>query len=90
MNENLVVFLHGVCAALAWGIGRVFLQFWTDHRDPLFAYFGAAFWILALNWILLPILDPADEARPYVYVLRLFAFLLIIAAIVAKNRREQT
>ena len=90
MNENLVVFLQGICAALAWAIGRVFLQFWKDHRDPLFAYFGAAFWMLALNWTLLPILGPTDEARPYVYVLRLFAFLLIIAAIVAKNRREHT
>ena len=61
-----------------------------DHRDRLCAYFGVVFWMLALNWTLLPILDPTDDAGPYVYVLRLFAFLLIIAAIVAKNRREQT
>ena len=35
-----------------------------DHRDRLCAYFGVVFWMLALNWTLLPILDPTDDAGP--------------------------
>ncbi len=48
--------------------------------------FGAAFWILAINNIALGLTAAAAETRVSAYVVRLLAFLLIIAAIVQKNR----
>lgn len=89
MRANLVVFLHGVSAAGAWAAGLFFLRFWQESRDTLFAYFGAAFWLLALSWTLLALISPTEESRPYVYGLRLIAFLLIIAATVEKNRPKR-
>jgi hypothetical protein len=37
---------------------------------------------------LLSLFSPEEDARPYVYGLRLVAFLFIIVAIVRKNRRQ--
>ena len=86
MRPNLVIYLQGVSAAGAWAAGLFFLRFWRESRDLLFALFGAAFWLLALSWTLLAVISPTEESRPYVYGLRLVAFLLIIAATVEKNR----
>jgi hypothetical protein len=85
-QPNLVVFLQGISAFGASAIGLFFLRFWKDSGDRLFAFFAVAFWMLAGSWSLLAILSPAEEARPYVYALRLMAFLLIIAATIDKNR----
>jgi len=41
---------------------------------------------MSASWALLGLIDPSDEARPYIYAIRLLAFLLIIAAIINKNR----
>jgi hypothetical protein len=80
------VFLQAVSATGAWTAGLFFLRFWRESRDPLFAFFGAAFWLLSLSWVLLALTDPAEDARPYIYAIRLLAFVLIIAAMVIKNR----
>ena len=79
-------FLNGVSAAASLGVGLFFLRLWSETRDRFFALFGFAFWILALNWIAILWAAPADEHRHYFYLIRLLAFLLIIAAIVDKNR----
>lgn len=86
MNRDYLVFLQGVSATGAWIGGLLFLRFWRESRDPLFAFFGAAFWLLSLSWTLLALTSPTEEARPYVYALRLVAFVLIITAMVVKNR----
>jgi hypothetical protein len=86
---NLVVFLQGVSAASAAAVGLVFLRFWQESRDRLFALFGAAFWVLAVSWTLLALYSPTEEARSYIYALRLVAFILIIAAMVDRNRSRR-
>ena len=43
--------------------------------------------MLALNWTVLALGRPSDESRHWVYVIRLAAYLLLIAGIVDKNRR---
>lgn len=66
------------------------LHFWKFHRqtgERLFGLFASAFTILGVNFILLAAVDRGSELRPSVYLIRLAAFLLIIAAIVGKNRR---
>ena len=80
----MINFLNGVAMAGSLGVGLFFLRMWRESRDRFFALFGLAFWILGLNWLAL--LWGTSEHRHYVYALRLFAFLLILAAIADKNR----
>jgi hypothetical protein len=82
----MIYFLNGVTVAGSLAVGLFFLRLWRDTRDRFFAFFGVAFWMLALNASVLLWAVPADEHRHYFYLLRLLAFLLIIAAIVDKNR----
>jgi hypothetical protein len=86
MKPDYLVFLQGVAATAAWASGLFFLRFWRQSHDRLFAFFGTAFWLLAASWTLLATVNPTEETRPYIYAIRLVAFLLIIAGIVEKNR----
>ncbi len=87
---TLNTFLWGASAAVSWTIGLFFLRFWRDTRDRFFLLFATAFWVLALNWVGLALTDPRDEARMLLYVIRLFAYLAVLAAIVDKNRAAGT
>lgn len=84
--HDLTIFLQGISAAGAAISGLFFFRFWRDSRDALFAFFGAAFCLLALSWTLLGVIAPTEETRPYIYGLRLIAFVLIIAGMIDKNR----
>ena len=66
----------------------LFLRMWQKSKDRLFGFFAAAFCVLAVERVLLTLVNPDDEFAPYVYVARLIAFSLIIVAIVDKNRQE--
>lgn len=88
MTPNVIGFLQTVSATGALVASLFFFRFWRDSGDRLFAFFGAAFGLLALSWTLLGLLSPTDEARPYVYAIRLVAFLLIIVAVIDKNRAK--
>lgn len=78
--------LHGAVAMGFFVIGLFFLRFFRDRRDTLFAFFAAAFGLMAANNIALALSDAAAETRVHLYIIRLVAFLLIIAGIVVKNR----
>jgi ABC-type proline/glycine betaine transport system permease subunit len=86
MTHVLIIVLQAVAATAAIAIGITFLRFWRRTADTLFALFAAAFALLSISWFLLALFSPTEEARPYVYGLRLVAFLLIITAVVQKNR----
>ena len=86
MTPHAVVFFQGLCAATAMAIGLFFFRFWHDSRDRLFLYFAVAFWLMGASWALLGLVATGAESRPYIYGLRLVAFLLVIAAIIDKNR----
>lgn len=79
-------FLSGACILAYLLVGLIFLRSWRDTRDRLFAMFAAAFWLLAVQRVLLVLTDQLSENRPYLYLLRLAAYLLIVWAIVDKNR----
>lgn len=81
-------FFTGMAAAGACAIGVYMLRMWRDTRDRFFLLFGLAFWMLALHWLMLALSRPSIEHRHFVYLSRLAAFVLIIAAITDKNRRE--
>ena len=86
MTLRVVAFLQAVSATAAWVSALMFLRYWRESRDTLFALFALAFAGLGLSWAFLSTFNPIGDASPYVYGLRLMAFLLIIAAVVQKNR----
>jgi hypothetical protein len=87
---DVLPFLQGICVTAAGVSGLFFLRFWRDSRDPLFGFFAAAFWLLALSWVLLALTSPTEETRPYIYAVRLVAFVLIIVAMIVKNRESRS
>ncbi len=83
-------FLQGASMLAAFAIAVLFLRFWRDTGDRLFAVFAAAFALLGISRIALHVLDADSEARTWVYALRAAAFLAIIAAVIDKNVRGET
>ena len=83
---TLLGFLWGGSAVASWVAGLFFVTFWRRTRDRFFLIFAIAFWLLSLNWLGLALTSPQDEARTLFYLVRMLAFLAIIAAIVDKNR----
>lgn len=78
--------LSGAIVMACAVVGALFLRFYSKSLDKLFAYFAASFWLLGINYLILALTDRASELRPYIYVIRLAAFVLIIVAVVQKNR----
>jgi hypothetical protein len=78
-------FLLGVIAASSLAIGLYFLKFWRSTRDAFFLSFGAAFLIEALNRCTFLFFERPSEASPWIYLVRLISFLLILTAILKKN-----
>jgi hypothetical protein len=85
MTQDLVVLLHGASIMACGVIAVGFLRYWRQTHDRLFALFGLSFVVLGVNRLLLTLIDPANEVRPYVFAMRLLAFALILVAIVDKN-----
>lgn len=85
MHTHMLV--AGVIVAGYALAGLFFLRYWRDTRDRLFAIFAVAFWVLAVMRIALSYVDE-DEIRTYLYWGRFLAFVLILGAILDKNRRQ--
>lgn len=80
--------LLGANAMASLVVGLFFLRFWRDTRDRFFLFFATAFGVEGVNRIALGLTDVSQENEPYFYLVRLFSFLLILAAIVDKNRKK--
>jgi hypothetical protein len=82
-------FILGMVVMACGVAGLFFLRFWRRTHDRLFAIFAAAFWLLGVNWLLLAFTDPeAETQRLILYALRAVAFVLILLAILDKNRKS--
>jgi hypothetical protein len=79
-------FLLGFTAFGCLVIALFFLRFWRSTGDRFFAVMAVAFAMFAVSRIVLGFLDEASEARPALYLIRLLAFVLIIVAIVDRDR----
>jgi drug/metabolite transporter superfamily protein YnfA len=79
-------FISGATMAAALVIALLFFRYWRQSRDRLFLMFSLGFLVFSVSRLILAFLEEDDEGRVYVYGLRLVAFLLILAAIVEKNR----
>jgi uncharacterized membrane protein HdeD (DUF308 family) len=79
--------------AIAMGnlvIGLFFLRFWRKTQDRFFLFFAIAFCLEGLNRALLGLLQNSSEHEPVLYLVRLLSFVLILIAIVDKNRTNQS
>ena len=81
------IVLNAVAATSSILAGVAFLRIWRGGIDRLFAWFAVAFWLFAINYLLLALLDITDETRVYVFLPRLAGFVVILIAIVDRNRR---
>lgn len=89
MSSDLTYFLYGAIALTCFAIGVKFLKYWQLSRDRFFLWFTSAFWVFTIGWSLRLVVDTDDEHRHYLFVPRLIGFLLILIAILDKNRRAK-
>lgn len=83
-------FLSGAVMMGAWTGGIFFFRFWKKTRDRLFLVFGLAFWIMALERLVLVLFGHWErEQLSMVYLIRLSAFVLILWGIIDKNRADR-
>lgn len=85
----LVTFLAGATVMGFTLAGLFFLRFWTRTRDQLFLAFTASFWLLGLSQAMLTFSNVSVEERTPLYLLRLAAFILILAAVWRKNAKAK-
>lgn len=83
--QLIVAFLYGILA-MGFGVAALFFaKFWRATHDRLFIFLTVAFVLFGVERAsALPTFDAATAVWPY--VLRLAGFLLIIIALVDKNR----
>jgi len=65
--------------------GLFFFRFWRRTGDSLFASFGLAFLLMAVNQALPVLFHVASEDQAGIYLLRLAAYGIIIFAVLRKN-----
>lgn len=82
MNE----FLAGALTAAFLTASVFFLKFWRKTHDRLFSHFALAFLFFALNQVATTFLDVNTERGSFAYLLRIIGYVLILVAIVDKNR----
>lgn len=79
-------FLSGMLMMGCLILAAFFFRYWRRTGDRFFSLFSIAFVLLALERLGLTIVNAPEEPRSEMYFLRLAAFLLIILAILDKNR----
>jgi hypothetical protein len=78
-------FLNGVAAMACLAIATFFVRFWRESDDRVFACFGVAFAVFAVNYALLGLLPYADDRRAYAFILRLIGFVAILTGITIRR-----
>lgn len=90
--DNFIIGATAMACAIA---GLFFLRFWRDAGDRLFAIFALAFWLFGGTRVALALLSRQDDSgilpgsgehELSIYLVRLAAFVLILIAIIDKNR----
>jgi hypothetical protein len=79
-------FLLGVIVTATATASAFFMRFWLKTRDPLFLAFSASFLIEAGNRLAFLWLENPNEGAASIYLVRLVSYLLILVAIINKNR----
>jgi hypothetical protein len=82
----MLFFLGGMLMMGCFVIAAFFWRFWLRTRDSFFILFALAFVLMGGERLGLAIINAPEEPKAGIFLLRLAAFLLIIAAILYKNR----
>jgi hypothetical protein len=81
-------FIKGAIAMGCLVSATFFYSYWRKSGDRFFLFFAGAFLLMTLTRIFLALFGSSgDEPRSYAYLIRLMAFLVIIYAIIDKNRK---
>lgn len=83
---TLFDFLSGAISLGFLTLALFFLRFWKRTHDSLFLAFACAFALLGMGQAVQALADIPQEERSYIFLIRLAAFILILIAIVRKNR----
>jgi hypothetical protein len=86
---TIEIFVAGLLVMAAFVIGLRFLKFWRLSRDRFFVWFAAAFWTFGLGWVIRTFDPGVGEHAHLVYLPRLAGFLMIVIAILDKNRQAE-
>ena len=68
--------------------GLFFLRFWRRTNDTLFLAFAAAFSLLGVGQAIQALANIPQEERSYIFLIRLAAFTIILAAFVAQSKHS--
>lgn len=85
MNDIII----GAITTASFVIGLFFFRFWRTTADRFFLFFALSFWIEGANRLLLGASSGMQEDSPFYYMIRLLAYMLIVIAIVDKNRKKR-
>jgi uncharacterized membrane protein HdeD (DUF308 family) len=83
-------FLLGAIAMASLTVGLFFLRFWKDTGDRLFLFFAMSFLLEGVNRAALGLSANPNEDQPFFYFVRFLSYVLILIAIVNKNRAKST
>ncbi len=83
---TLIDFLSGAITLGFLVAGLFFLRFWRRTHDRLFLAFAIAFALLGVGQAVQALANIPQEERSFIFLIRLAAFTLILAAVVRKNR----
>lgn len=86
MTALLATFLGGALSMGYAVVALFFLRFWRRTADRLFLAFAAAFTLLAVQRVVMIAMASWLENEVWLYTIRLAAFVLILLAIIDKNR----
>lgn len=82
-------FLSGAICMAYLVVGMFFLKFWRRTRDSFFLCFAASFFVFSFVRITLSAVSQESELRWFLYLGRALAVLMIVIAIVQKNRPKK-
>lgn len=80
-----LLYMYGALSLGCFAIALFFVRYYRLAKDELFLWFSGSFATLGFHWTVLA-LGAASEHAHLLYLVRLVAFLMIIVAILRKNR----
>ena len=83
----MFLFFSGALMMGCFVVAAFFWRYWRRTADSFFLMFTAAWTLLGLERLGLAIRNEPEEPKAGMYFIRLAAFVLILIAIIAKNRK---
>ena len=84
--QEINLMLTGATVLAGCTIALFFWRFWKKTGDRLFVFFSMAFLLLGMEHLFIGLFG--NHVQALFYLIRLVAFLLILYAIIDKNRKH--